>query len=107
MVNTQLRSVLWQVHMSSSEGLADATDGQLLERFSTRQEEAAFAALLHRHGPMVLSVARRVLRHVQDAEDVLQAPFPILARQARAIPKPHSVASYLHQLAHPLALYAT
>src|SRR5215468_7986278 len=108
MVNTQLGSVLWQVRlMAASEGLAEATDGQLLERFCTRQEEAAFAALLQRHGPMVLGVARRVLRQQQDAEDVLQATFLVLARKAGSIRKRESVASWLHGVAYLLAVEAT
>jgi RNA polymerase sigma factor (sigma-70 family) len=107
MVNTRLGVVLRQVRqMAATEGRAEATDGQLLERFSARQEQAAFAALLHRHGPMVLCVARRVLRQEQDAEDVLQATFLLLARKAGSIRKRESVGSWLHGVAYRLAVEA-
>src|SRR5262249_42202157 len=107
MDNAPIERVLRQVGgIAAREGLADATDGQLLERFSAQQEEAAFAALLHRHGPMVLGVARRVLRQQQDAEDVLQATFLVLARKAGSIRKRESVASWLHGVAYRLAVEA-
>jgi RNA polymerase sigma factor (sigma-70 family) len=107
MANTQLGPVLLQVRlMAAAEGLAEATDGQLLDRFSARQEEGAFAALLLRHGPMVLGVARRVLRQEQDVEDVFQASFLLLARKVGSIRKRESVGSWLHGVAHRLAVQA-
>jgi RNA polymerase sigma factor (sigma-70 family) len=86
------------------DGLAEATDAQLLERFVVCQEEPAFTALLRRHGPMVLSVCRRILHNDHDAEDVFQATFLILARKAGSIRKHESVGSWLHGVARRLSL---
>jgi RNA polymerase sigma factor (sigma-70 family) len=82
------------------------TDQQLLDRFTLDQDEAAFAELVRRHGPMVLSVCRRVLRHDQDAEDAFQASFLVLARKAGSIRRRDAIAAWLHQVAHRLALRA-
>src|SRR5213595_501573 len=89
-------------------GLADGglTDGQLLGRFLDGGEEAAFAALVTRHGPLVLGVCRRVLRHQQDTEDAFQATFVVLARKARSICKQSSLASWLYKVAYRIALRA-
>src|SRR5262245_32785863 len=81
-------------------------DRHLLERFLTHQDEAAFAALVERHGAMVLGVAWNVLRHRQDAEDVFQATFLVLARKAGSVRKQGSVGSWLHGVTHRLALKA-
>src|SRR6266852_6433191 len=80
-------------------------DRQLVERFTLKQDEAAFVELLRRHGPMVLSTCRRVLRNEQDAEDAFQASFLVLARKAGSI-KQDSIAAWLYQVAHRLALRA-
>jgi hypothetical protein len=63
---------------------AALSDRQLLERFASQHDEAAFALLVRLHGPMVLGLCRRVLGHEQDAEDAFQATF-ILARKAGTI----------------------
>ncbi|HZV05357.1 MAG TPA: sigma-70 family RNA polymerase sigma factor, partial [Gemmataceae bacterium] len=84
--------------------LASASDGQLLERFVTHREDAAFAGLLCRHGPMVLNVCRRALANEQDLEDVFQATFLLLARKAGSIRRRESVGSWLHGVAHRLAV---
>lgn len=81
---------------------AGLTDGQLLERFTTRSGEAAelaFAALVERHGPMVLRVCQRVLPDRHDAEDAFQAVFLVLVRRAGSVRNRESVASWLHGVA--------
>jgi RNA polymerase sigma-70 factor (ECF subfamily) len=78
-------------------------DQNLLERFVRQQDEAAFAALLERHGPMVLGVGRRALADEHLAEDVFQATFLVLARRAGSIRKRPSLGSWLHGVALRLA----
>jgi RNA polymerase sigma factor (sigma-70 family) len=82
------------------------TDGQLLYRFAARGDQASFAILVQRHGPMVLGVCRRILHHDQDTEDAFQATFVILARKASGISKHNSVASWLYKVAYRIALRA-
>src|SRR5436190_14182943 len=81
-------------------------DRELVESYLERRDEAAFAALVERHGPMVLGVCRSVLRHRHDAEDAFQATFLLLARKAQAIRRPDGLASWLHGVAHRVALKA-
>ena len=81
------------------------TDGQLLGRFIERRDEAAFAALVRRHGPMVWGVCRRLLND-QDAEDAFQATFLVLVRKAASIVPRERVANRLYGVAHQTALQA-
>jgi RNA polymerase sigma factor (sigma-70 family) len=86
--------------------VGDLTDGQLLERFVAGRDESAeagFAALVERHGPMVLRVCRQILCDEHDAEDAFQATFLVLARRAGAVRKRESVASWLYGIAHRVA----
>jgi RNA polymerase sigma factor (sigma-70 family) len=84
----------------------DLTDGELLERFCRAGEETAFALLVQRHGPLVLSICRRVSRDAHDAEDAFQATFLVLARKAQAVRKQSSLASFLYGVARRVALQA-
>jgi RNA polymerase sigma factor (sigma-70 family) len=79
------------------------TDGHLLEQFVSQRDEVAFAALLERHGPMVLGVCRRILHDEHRAEDAFQATFLVLVRKANTIRKQPSIASWLHGVALRLA----
>ena len=85
---------------------AGLTDGQLLEDYISRRDEAALAALVRRHGPMVWSVCRRVLRNYHDAEDAFQATFLVLVRKAVSIASRELVANWLYGVAHQTALKA-
>jgi RNA polymerase sigma factor (sigma-70 family) len=82
---------------------APLSDGQLLERFASQRDERAFAALVRRHGALVLGVGRRVLHRAEDCEDVFQATFLTLARKASSVRWQESVGGWLHEVAYRLA----
>src|SRR5262245_4809911 len=104
MVNGQLGVVVRHLHrLAGSPDAEEPSDTLLLERFADG-EESAFAALIRRHGPMVLGVCRRVLRDRTDAEDAFQATFLILFRRARFLGRPGSLAGYLYTVAYHVAL---
>jgi RNA polymerase sigma factor (sigma-70 family) len=82
------------------------SDGQLLDCYITDRDEAAFAALVRRHGAMVWGVCRRVLAGHHDAEDAFQAVFLVLARKATSVVPRELVANWLYGVAYNIALKA-
>jgi RNA polymerase sigma factor (sigma-70 family) len=85
------------------------TDRQLLERFRARDGEAAelaFAALVERHGPMILRVCRRTLRDEHDAQDAFQATFLVLVRKSGSLRGLESLGGWLHGVACRVAACA-
>jgi DNA-directed RNA polymerase specialized sigma24 family protein len=80
------------------------TDQELLQRFIGQRDDAAFAAVVRRHGPMVLRVALRTLQNEHDAEDVFQATFLVLSQKAHTLRRQESLGSWLYGIAYRLAL---
>ena len=106
MAQGSLASLMRHLRRAVGASSTRVPDAQLLERFLTRQDEAAFELLVRRHERMVLGVCRRVLRHMQDAEDAFQATFLTLACKASSIGKREALASWLYKVAFRIALRA-
>lgn len=105
MAHGQLTSVLRHIRqLIGSQAAAEQADGQLLHRFVRDRDETAFAALVERHGPMVLGVCRRILADAHDAEDVFQATFLVLVRKAAGMRQWGSLGNWLYTVAYHLAL---
>jgi RNA polymerase sigma factor (sigma-70 family) len=95
-----------QVRRLAHAGSDPTSDAALLTRFVADQDQAAFAALVDRHGPMVLRTCRRTLGSLPDAEDAFQATFLVLARKAATVQPPAALAAWLHGVACRVALQA-
>lgn len=87
-------------------GENEIADEELVRRYADNGEEAAFAALVRRYGPMVLRVCYRVLHQSHDAEDAFQAAFLILAREAGSLRRRGAVGAWIHEVAYHAALRA-
>ena len=110
MPNGSRASVIRSIQTLFSEGsVGGMTDGQLLEQFLSRRDEgaeAAFAALVGLHGPMVWDVCRSILSDPHAAEDAFQATFLILVRKAGSIRRRDAVGPWLHGVARRVAVRA-
>jgi RNA polymerase sigma factor (sigma-70 family) len=98
--NAVLQFIRSQLNEGNSGSISDA---ELLRRFATQHDENAFRIILRRHGPTVLRVCQRIVKRQEDAEDVFQATFLVLARKAGSYLWRDSVGSWLCEVAHRLA----
>jgi RNA polymerase sigma factor (sigma-70 family) len=107
MASAQLSRVLRHMRRAAllSETAAQ-TDGDLLSRYLTERDEAAFESLLKRHGAMVLGVCRRILRNEADAQDAFQATFLVFVRKAASIQPRAMVGNWLYGVARTTSLRA-
>jgi RNA polymerase sigma factor (sigma-70 family) len=103
MDGSHLSAIVRYLRRITEAGAEGTSDGQLLQRFVNQRDEAAFDALLDRHGPMVLGVCRRILRDAHDADDAFQATFLVLVHKARSIGRPQAVGSWLYSIARRTA----
>ena len=116
MAKARSSGLLHQVRTLFGAGVAGGlSDAELLDRFLSRSAaaedaalaaEAAFAALVARHGPMVLGVCRRALADPNDVEDAFQATFLVLVRRARSVRVGDSLGRWLYGVARRVAAKA-
>jgi DNA-directed RNA polymerase specialized sigma24 family protein len=89
--------------MVATQQARESSDAELVAAFVEERDQAAFAEMVRRHGPLVLRVCRLVLGHLQDAEDAYQATFLLLARNCGSIRQKDSLAEWLHGVAYRVA----
>jgi RNA polymerase sigma factor (sigma-70 family) len=106
MIASQASNVFHRIRALALHRHEGETDGDLLDRYIRRKDDAAFEALVRRHGPMVLGVCRRILANSHDAEDAFQATFLVLVRKAPSIRPAGMVGNWLYGVAHRTALEA-
>src|SRR5438105_14197152 len=90
--------------LAGAQADGERTDAQLLESFVRQHDQAAFEALLWRHGPMVLGTCRRVTPGWHDAEDAFQPTSLVLCRTAGSTGRQGCIGSWLHKGAFRIAL---
>ena len=107
MVRRKSEPLLESVQRLFSEGtMTGASESQLLERFLSQRDEVAFEAIVHKHGPMVLAVCRRILSDPNDVDDAFQATFLILVKRAASIRDKAVLGTWLHGVARRVAVRA-
>src|SRR5262249_29525539 len=96
MASAQLGTVLRHIRrLAAAPAVRELADGQLLEQFANQHDQAAFAELVRRHGPLVWGIGCHVLHHHQDAEDAFQATFLALALKAASLQTLKTLAGWL------------
>lgn len=104
MASGQVSAVVRQIERLFTAGsVTGMSEGQLLERFVARRDEAAFAALVARYGPMVLGVCRQMLHDPNDVDDAFQATFLVLVRKAGTLRNRDLLGNWLYGVAYKVA----
>jgi RNA polymerase sigma factor (sigma-70 family) len=106
MATSQLSEIIQHLHRAVLREGAGLTDGQLLENYLNHRDDAALAALVGRHAPLIWGVCRRILRSHHDAEDAFQACFLVLVRKAASIDARELLANWLYGVAYLTAIKA-
>ena len=107
MAADSLKRVIQDVRaMLAGQNAAELPDADLVRLFARHRDETAFRILVHRHGPMVMGVCRRVLRNSPDAEDAFQATFLILVKKAAVLRAPAKLGNWLYGVAFRAASQA-
>ena len=108
MIHAPMNAAVCQINRLFVEGtVSGLSDGQLLERFLDGRDEAAFTALVERHGPMVFRTCQAVIRDHGAAEDAFQATFLVLVCKARTIRGRQAIGGWLHRVAYRIAIQAS
>jgi RNA polymerase sigma factor (sigma-70 family) len=106
MSQPSLGSVVKDIVRAMAMDMPGVPDGELLTRYLASRDADAFAALVRRHGPMVLGVCRRILPNDYDAEDAFQATFLVLVRKAASVVPKARVGNWLYGVAYQTAVRA-
>lgn len=106
MARPTLNRLLDRVWAISGQRDGVESDRELLRRFLSSRDEAAFSALVRRHGHVVVAACRQVLSESADIDDAFQATFLILLRRAKSVNWHESLASWLYAVAHRVAVRA-
>ena len=94
-----MRSLIHRLRAQLQPGAGETADECLLAEFLTHRTDAAFAAIVQRHGPMVLGVCRRVLRNDADADDAFQAVWLVLLRKGDSVRPRSRLGNWLYGVA--------
>jgi RNA polymerase sigma factor (sigma-70 family) len=106
MASKEASPVIRYIRRMAASGADRVDDRQLLDRFVTHRDEAVFAALLQRYGPLVWGLCRRILRSRDDADDAFQATFLLLVRKAPSIDRGDQLGPWLYGVAYRIAVRA-
>src|SRR5579862_8839973 len=104
MATSPMSVVIQHLRTAFGQDGAGMTDGELLTLFLNSRDDAALAALVRRHAPMVWGVCRRLLRSHHDAEDAFQATFLVLVHKAASVKPREAVGNWLYGVAHQTAV---